>query len=309
MIARRRVLTVLGGAAALAMGRAEAADRGLRLSRWRGVALGAPALIALAHPEADRLLDLARAEIARLEAVFSLHLPDSALARLNAQGRLAAPPPDLVAALALARDLHEASDGAFDPSVQPLWALHARSHASGGPPHPRDLDAARRRLGFRAVRIEADHLALPRPGMALTLNGLAQGWIADSVAAVLSAEGLSGAMVHTGEIRAIGPDPDGRPWNVALRDGAGRPAGAAGLSAGALATSAPLGTVFDAAGAYGHLLDPRSGRALGAGPALTVAAPSAALADGLSTAGCLMPRAAFETLLSGRAGAQLLNAG
>jgi thiamine biosynthesis lipoprotein len=309
MIARRRVLTVLGGAAALAMGRAEAADHGLRLSRWRGVALGAPALIALAHPEAERLLAAARGEIARLEAVFSLHRPDSALARLNREGRLASPPADLVAALALARDLHHATDGAFDPSVQPLWALHARSHAAGGPPHPRDIDAARRTLGFHAVRIEADHVALPRPAMALTLNGLAQGWIADSVAALLAAEGLSGAMVHTGEIRATGPDPDGRPWRVDLRDGAGRPAGAAALSSGGLATSAPLGTVFDAAGAHGHLLDPGSGLALGAGPALTVAAPSAALADGLSTAGCLMPRAAFETLLAARDGARLLRAG
>jgi thiamine biosynthesis lipoprotein len=312
MIARRRVLTVLGGAAALAISpaeAAEAADRGLRLSRWRGVALGAPALIALAHPHADRLLAAARAEIARLEAVFSLHRPDSALARLNREGRLAAPPADLVALLALARAVHRDSDGAFDPSVQPLWDLHARAHAAGAPPPGRDVDAARRLLGFEAVRVEPDLVALPRPGMALTLNGVAQGWIADRVAALLAAEGLTGALVHAGEIRALGPDPDGRPWRVALRDGAGAPAGATALASGGLATSAPLGTAFDQAGAAGHILDPRSGRPLGAGPALSVAAPTAALADALSTAGCAMAPAAFARLLDGRPGVRLARAG
>jgi thiamine biosynthesis lipoprotein len=144
--------------------------------------------------------------------------------------------------------------------------------------------------------------------MALTLNGVAQGWIADRVAALLAAEGLTGALVHTGELRALGRDPDGRPWRVALRDGAGAPAGATALAAGGLATSAPLGTVFDAAGACGHILDPRTGLPLGPGPALTVAAPSAALADALSTAGCLMTGPAFQTLLSGRADARLLRA-
>jgi thiamine biosynthesis lipoprotein len=63
--------------------------------------------------------------------------------------------------------------------------------------------------------------------------------------------------------------------------------------------------VFDAAGAHGHILDPRTGRPLGAGPALSVVARTAALADALSTAGCLMPRAAFETALARRADAWL----
>ena len=64
----------------------------------------------------------------------------------------------------------------------------------------------------------------------------------------------------------------------------------------ALATSAPLGTVLDAAGAVGHIIDPKSGRPAGSQwRQISVSAPLAAVADALSTAACLMPdRAAIE---------------
>ncbi|MFD1810237.1 FAD:protein FMN transferase [Gemmobacter lanyuensis] len=56
-----------------------------------------------------------------------------------------------------------------------------------------------------------------------------------------------------------------------------------------MATSAPLGTTFDAAGRVGHILNPLTGLA-GAAQwrGVSISAPSAALADALSTAACLM---------------------
>ena len=56
----------------------------------------------------------------------------------------------------------------------------------------------------------------------------------------------------------------------------------------ALATSAPLGTTLDGAGRLSHIIDPRQGTLTR--PALrqiSVSAPSAALADALSTGLCL----------------------
>ena len=55
--------------------------------------------------------------------------------------------------------------------------------------------------------------------MALTLNGIAQGYIADRVVALLRAEGLSDVLVNTGELRALGGHPDGGGWPVSLNDG------------------------------------------------------------------------------------------
>jgi thiamine biosynthesis lipoprotein len=122
--------------------------------------------------------------------------------------------------------------------------------------------------------------------MALTLNGIAQGYIADRVADMLGAEGLTDILIDTGEFRALGSRPDGTAWPVKLAAGGEVP-----LVARALATSAPLGTTFDEGASVGHILDPRSGTPA---PArwreITVSSPSAALADALSTAACL-----FET--------------
>jgi thiamine biosynthesis lipoprotein len=131
--------------------------------------------------------------------------------------------------------------------------------------------------------------------MALTLNGIAQGFIADRVAGLLAAEGLTDILVDTGELRALGSTPTGGDWPVDLADGAG----SLGLRDQALASSAPLGTVFDAAGTAGHILDPRSGAT--ARPRfrlVSVTAPSAALADGLSTALCLMDRPQIDATLA-----------
>jgi cytochrome c len=74
-------------------------------------------------------------------------------------------------------------------------------------------------------------------------------------------------------------------WPVKLAAG-----GEVVLETRALATSSPLGTVFDAAGKVGHILNPVTG--LPAAPlwtSVSISAASAAVADAVSTAGCLMP--------------------
>lgn len=302
MPTRRRFLTIAAAAAACAGLPASAAP----LTRWQGVALGAPASIHLAHPQADRLIARALAEIARLEAVFSLHRPDSALARLNAAGRLEAPPFELLECLSLCGAVHAASGGAFDPSVQPLWHLHAETHATGRAPTAAEIAATLPRIGWAAVRADAQAVTFARPGMALTLNGVAQGVIADRVADLLAAEGLTDILVNTGEFRALGGHPEGGPWPLRLDDAA---ATAVPLRDRSLASSGPLGTTFDAEGHAGHILDPRSGR-----PApprwqlVSVTAPRAGLADALSTAACLLDAEAIAAMIARFPGARLVGA-
>ena len=56
---------------------------------WKGVAMGALASLTLVHPDrqhAQAMLERCVAEVERLEDVFSLYRPDSALSRLNRLG-------------------------------------------------------------------------------------------------------------------------------------------------------------------------------------------------------------------------------
>ncbi|MGC9369279.1 MAG: FAD:protein FMN transferase [Paracoccaceae bacterium] len=297
-LTRRRFLAITAGAT-LCVGRAEAAP----LRQWRGSALGAEATITLRHPDGATIARRAFDEIDRLEDIFSLYRPGSALSRLNKTGHLPAPPFELLECLGLCGAVHRASGGQFDPSVQPLWALYAETHADGRAPRPDEIEAARARVGWSNMAFGPEAVRL-RPGMALTLNGIAQGYVADRVAGLLRAEGLTDILVNTGEFHALGGD-----WPIGLDAGERSPAEKLRLRDRALASSAPLGTVFDRAGREGHILDPATGR-----PApplwrlISVTAPSAALADALSTAMVLMGPHKIDRVLQFFPGAELVAA-
>lgn len=275
---RRRFIAIAAGAAALAVAGVPAGRAATGLRRWKGAALGAQAEIVLPEAAMD-LLPRVRAEIERLEAVFSLYRSDSALVRLNRAGVLDAPPLELVELLGRARSVSALTDGAFDATVQPLWALRARHLQAGTTPTAEEMAAALALVDWRDVRVAPGRIAFARPGMAVTLNGIAQGYITDRVADLLRRAGLETVLVSLGETRALGAHPDGRPWQVAPGQGAE----ALPLADGALATSEP-------AASSGHILDPRSGLTGTDASRVTVAAPTATVADAVSTALTLLPR-------------------
>ena len=278
---RRRLIAISAALAILpAASRASATGT---TRQWTGQALGARASIRLAHPDGEAIAARVMAEIDRLEDILSLYRPESALCRLNRDGYLAAPPFELLECLSLAGAVHRTSGGRFDPTVQPLWALWAEAAAAGARPDTQAVEAVRNRTGWAKVELGAEAIHL-QPSMALTLNGIGQGYVADRVAALLEAEGLSDILIDTGELRALGGKPNGGNWPVRLETGEHL-----ALRQRALATSAPLGTTFDQAGQDGHILDPATGMPVrSAWRAVSVSAPSAAIADALATAACLM---------------------
>lgn len=275
---RRRFLAVTAALGALAASPA----RAFRLDpvEWRGTALGAAASLTIHHEDrtaALALLDQCLAELERLERVFSLYRPDSALVALNRAGRLEAPPLDLVALLGIVDALWRRSGGAFDPTVQPLWDLYARHFAqAGADPAGPDPAPVRPLLGWDKVSVAPERIAL-RPGMGLTLNGIAQGYVTDRVADLLRRAGMRNVLVNMGEIAVLGPRWDGGGWRVQLPDGSVRR-----LEAGALAVSEPDGTRFSPL--CHHLFDPKSGRSAACTGPVVVQADTATEADGLSTA-------------------------
>jgi FAD:protein FMN transferase len=295
VLTRRRFVAITAAATALAGRPTRAAD----LQQWRGIAMGADATITLAHPDPTPIIEAARAEISRLEAVFSLYRADSDLSRLNADGRLDNPPFELLECLSWCDTVHSATDGLFDPTIQPLWVTYAEHHSRGRAPTAAAIANAIDRTGWPNVRYDPTAVTFTKPGMALTLNGIAQGYIADRVAALLEAKGLTDILVDTGEYRALGRHPTGGDWPITLVTPDQRRKASTSLQNAALATSAPLGTTFDQAGEVGHILDPATDHPVPPRwQLITIEAPKAALADALSTAMCLMTRQQIEKTLS-----------
>jgi FAD:protein FMN transferase len=291
-ICRRRFLSI--SAAALAAGPAIASTP--QQARWQGLAMGAAAQMTISgmgQTQAAPLFARTEAELIRLEAIFSLYQPTSQLARLNAKGNLSAPAPELLDVLSLSASLNAATDGAFDPTVQPLWqalALGTEPVISAPP-------------GWKHLRYDSQEVRFLRPNMGLTLNGIAQGYITDRIAALLRAEGLKNLLLDMGEIAALGRRPDGRGWQVGVVSPDTRLQSKLSLSDRALATSAAAGTLVG--DGQSHILDPRTGLGAVASRMVSVSAPKAALADGLSTALCLLPPAAVPAVIRQFVGTKL----
>jgi Membrane-associated lipoprotein involved in thiamine biosynthesis len=262
---RRRFLQI-SAVAALAGHPAQATS-------WQGQAFGAQIGIDIRGAKnIGHDLNEIQDEIEAIEATFSLHRP-SELKELNARGR-ARPSAAMRDVLELARRIHHATEGSFDPTVQPLW----QALADG-----RDGQAERMSIGFERVEI-GEEIRLGQ-GQGLTLNGIVQGYAADRIRALLIARGYRDVLVDMGEFAAIGG-----PFTLGVSDPAAGMLARLVLTDGqAVATSSP-GALALPGGS--HILGPKGQRAIWS--TVTVEAPSAALADAASTAFVLMDRKAIS---------------
>lgn len=283
-VTRRRFLAVsavAAGAAALGL-----KDRDVR---WQGIALGADANLTISggDPQKAKIaLAAALDTIRRMERLFSLYDPASALSVLNSTGSLEAEP-EFLRLMAIVAEAHRLTGGMFDPTVQPLFA----QALSGHQPDP----ALYNRIGWHHVRIDGSMISFARPGMAMTLNGIAQGFATDRVSETLAAHGFTATLVNVGEFR-IG----NRSTSIGIGGINGDLAGKLNLENAAVATSASNGFLLPGGGS--HILYPQMAGAVTGWASATVVAQTAAMADALSTALILSPgKQLARSLVSGPA--------
>lgn len=281
MITRRRLLLTATAAAC-------GGTRAPEVAVWHGTALGADAHMRVEGRGAEEALAAILKGIDRDEGLVSLYRPHSALSHLNAVGHLDTPSADLVALLRLAAEMHRVTGGAFDPTVQPLWRALAEA---------RDTDAATATIGFGHVKISDDRISLAQ-GQALTLNGIAQGWITDRAVETLAHRGFRHALIDLGETRALG-----EPHRISLVDPESGPLGTRTLNDSAIATSSPRAMLLPRA--QPHII----GRPI-RWSTVSVETGKAAIADALSTAFCMMTEEEVRAVLrneSGRISATLVS--
>jgi thiamine biosynthesis lipoprotein len=265
-------------------------------------ALGTEVCITALHERsavADRALDAAFAELELVESLMSLYREDSQVCRLNREGKLADPHPYLNEVLTFALNLSQRSDGAFDVTVQPLWSLYRDAAARGCLPDPQSVAAALQHVDWRKVHCDHEGVSLPA-GAAITLNGIAQGFAADRVAASLARHGVAHALIETGELGALGHDASSKPWKVGVQHPRAPEAYAAlaELNGRFLATSGDYQTAFTSDFRKNHLLHPATGRSPQHYSSVSIAAPTAMEADALSTAVFMLEPSRALTLLS-----------
>jgi thiamine biosynthesis lipoprotein len=313
---RRRALRIVAAAASVPLLIAAVRASALKgqFHTWQGDVLGAWSELTLWHTDAafaQRTIRKVRQEIERYERSFSLYRPDSEIARLNAAGRLARPSPELRALIDESQRMAVLSGGAFDISVQPLWRLYEAHFWSRSDVQTdiaaRAREVARELVDFRRIEAGAASVGFSRPGMAITLNSLAQGYVTDAIADLLRQEGFESAVVDLGEFRTLGHHPDGRPWRLGIRNGKAGDAGRTlELADMALAVSGGYGTTFESSGRFHHIFDPHTGASANALVEVAVIGPRATAANALSTAICVAGEARAGALLAACPGTQAI---
>ena len=225
-----------------------------------------------------------------VDRLMSLYSPASQVFQLNRDGVLAQPHPHLLEALRQSRALSELTRGAFDITVQPLWQTFRAAADGASLPTPEQRLQARAQVGWQHMTFDQGHVRLGKTGAAITLNGIAQGYAADLAMAAVRARGVEHALLDMGEFSAHGRKGARQPWTLGVldpRDGAAL-AAILRLDGRCLSTSGDYASAFTPDFVHHHIFDPASGDSPLELASVTVVAPSAMLADGLSTAFMVM---------------------
>lgn len=233
-------------------------------------------------------------EIERQIAIFDRRNGASALGALNAGGRLADAPAELLTVLGAAARIGAVTEHSFNPAVAPLVALLA---SAGNGARPRyagsDLQEALALSAPGGVRLAGRTVRLERSGMALTLDGIAKGFIADVASDALARQGLSDHVVNAGgDIRVRGNTAAGRPWTIGIQhpDSKNRIIASVAVSGGGIATSGSYENSYNAGRTRHHLVSHLTGKSPDIS-SVTVRAGTAMEADALATALALLPPA------------------
>jgi thiamine biosynthesis lipoprotein len=230
-----------------------------------------------------------------VEQELSIFRDDSTVTRVNCEAGVGAVAVDdeLFGLLDRCGTVHAATGGAFDPTSTPLsrcWGFLARE--SRVPP-PDAIAAARAQVGYDAVHLDrcARTVRFGRPGLEVNLGAVGKGYALDRVAAGMRRSNVSHALLSAGRSSLLSIGGRGPGWHVDVvsprqDDGAAeRVLARVWLRDAAIGTSGAGAQFVMADGRpYGHVIDPRTGWPAAGVLSASAIAPSAELADALSTA-------------------------
>ncbi len=240
----------------------------------------------------ELLAAAAEQEIRRIETRYSRYRSDSELARINkvaATGGATGVDAETAGLIAYAKACFAKSDGAFDITSGRLRAVW--DFSASRLPDQRSIDAALPFIGLDNLVLANGQLHFRRPGMELDFGGLGKEYAADRAAEVCADLGMRHGLIDLGgDIRVVGPQPDGLPWKIGIRHprDADRLAAEIALRSGALATSGDYERFIEVDGRrYCHILDPKTGWPAQGLSSVTVISDRCLVAGSLSTAAML----------------------
>ena len=261
-----------------------------KVSKTR-LAMGTFVSMTLLHSskdQAEEAMGEAFLEIDRLSRTINRFDETTAVAQLNREGFLKDVPPEIAAVVFRALEYYRISNGAFDISVKPVVDLFKEkfSHGQNIPPTEGELRKALSLVNASKIEFEGSYLKFKDPGMGITLDGIAKGYIVDRASQVLAKHRIKNHLINAGgDIRTMGHGRDKKPWTIAVQDPQKKKnyPDIIHMTDGAIATSGNYEIYFDKEKMFHHIVNPGTGLSPDASTSVSVMAETAMDADALST--------------------------
>ncbi len=245
--------------------------------------------------KAQTIADKVISDVLRIEQRYSRYKEESVLSDINRvaeKGGCIAVDEETAALLNYANTCYQQSGGLFDITsgvLRKAWDFKSQTV-----PKQADIKKLLKTVGWKKVKLTASAISFAMPGMQLDFGGIGKEYAVDRAATICWQHGVRNGLVNLGgDIKVIGPHPDGKPWLV----GVSHPRKAGGLLtrlevySGAVASSGDYERCIVINGKrYGHVLNPRTGWPVRGLASVTVVAQQCVIAGSACTVAMLMER-------------------
>ncbi len=256
--------------------------------------LGSPfemTVVAKDSVQGNEFIDLAVAEVKRVEYLISDWIPTTQISQVNKNAGIKPVKVDkeVFDLVSRAIKVSQITSGAFDisyASMDRIWKFDGSMKAM---PTEEAIKKSVSKIGYKNIVLDPKEqtIFLKNEGMKLGLGGIGQGYIADKVKELLFSKGcVSGIVNVSGDINAWGKQPDGKSWTVGIVNP---------LNKNKIFATFPLeNSAVETSGSYekfvifngiryAHIIDPRTGYPAQGVVSVSVFAKQTEIADALAT--------------------------
>ncbi|EHQ25608.1 FAD:protein FMN transferase [Mucilaginibacter paludis] len=241
---------------------------------------------------AEQQIDLAVAEISRIEQLLTTFSDDSQTNQINRNAGIAPVKVDEEVFRLIERSLKISAltQGAFDITYgsidKSLWNFDTKMTSLP------DAATALKSVGlinYKNVILDAaaGTVFLKEKGMRIGFGGIGKGYAADRAKTVLQKNGVASGIVNAaGDLITWGTQPYGKPWTIAIADPDQKntPFSTLNISNMAIATSGNYEKFAVINGKkYSHTIDPKTGLPVSGIKSVSIICPSAEFADAMAT--------------------------
>jgi len=246
-------------------------------------ALGTFVTVTVIHPDVSEGVSAVRAafdEVHRIHGLMDVHNQGSEVGILNREGYYEGVSNDTRHVIQRANEFSELMEGTFDITILPVLKLWEENVSKSKIPMDSEINQRLELVDYRNIIIKDQSISFKKPGMGITLAGVAKGYAVDKAIGAIVECNIRHALVNAGgDIRVMGGKGENIPWRVGIRDPRNktRIINAVELYDQAIATSGTYNRSFN------DIINPKVGRPAQGVLSSTVIAKTAMDADMLAT--------------------------